>query len=88
GTFTNAQGEFTIEVPKGGKITVSIVGYDTKTIPVTTNYINITLAQNSNQIEEVVVTSLGVKKETKKLGYSVQEVKGADLVKAREVNPV
>jgi hypothetical protein len=36
----------------------------------------------------VVVTALGVRKETKKIGYSVQEVKGGELIKAREPNPI
>ena len=35
-----------------------------------------------------MVTALGVKKETKRLGYAVQEIKGQDLVKAREPNPI
>jgi outer membrane receptor protein involved in Fe transport len=35
-----------------------------------------------------VVTALGIRKETKRLGYSVQEVKGSDLLKARESNPI
>ena len=39
-------------------------------------------------MSEVVVTALGIKKEVKRLGYSVQEVKGSDLVKAREPNPI
>jgi TonB-dependent SusC/RagA subfamily outer membrane receptor len=39
-------------------------------------------------VEEVVVTALGIKKEKKKLGYAVQEIQGADLIKAREPNVV
>ena len=40
------------------------------------------------RVEEVVVTALGIKKEKKKLGYAVQEIEGADLVKAKEPNVV
>src|SRR4029078_6486298 len=39
-------------------------------------------------LSEVVVTALGVKKELKKIGYSLQEIKGEELVKARDPNPV
>ncbi len=39
-------------------------------------------------MSEVVVTALGIKKEIKRIGYSVQEVKGEDLVKARDQNPI
>ena len=46
------------------------------------------LQEDTKALSEVVVTALGVKKEIKKIGYAVQEVKGADLVKARDANPV
>ncbi len=36
----------------------------------------------------MVVTALGIKKEVKKIGYAVQEVKGEDLIKARDQNPI
>ena len=49
---------------------------------------NISLASNAKNLSEVVVTALGVKKELKKIGYSVQEIKGEELVKARDQNPV
>ena len=43
---------------------------------------------DTSRVEEVVVTALGIKKEKKKLGYAVQEIQGADLIKAREPNVV
>ncbi|MBS0026504.1 SusC/RagA family TonB-linked outer membrane protein [Chitinophaga sp. 22321] len=46
------------------------------------------LQEDTKALSEVVVTALGVKKEIKKIGYAVQEVKGADLVKARDANPI
>ena len=46
------------------------------------------LTSADQQLTDVVVTALGVRKETKRLGYSVQEVKGSDLTKARESNPI
>ncbi len=48
----------------------------------------IEMEPDTKSLDEVVVTALGVKKETKRLGYAVQEIKGADLVKAREPNPI
>jgi TonB-dependent SusC/RagA subfamily outer membrane receptor len=48
----------------------------------------VSVEQNQNMLNEVTVTALGIKKETKRLGYSVQEIKGSDLVKAREPNPI
>lgn len=47
------------------------------------------LQENDKQLDQVVVTTaLGIKKDVKKIGYAVQEVKGSDLVKARDANPV
>nr|GFC70197.1 hypothetical protein [Tanacetum cinerariifolium] len=48
----------------------------------------VTLATDNKQLDEVVVTALGVKKETRKIGYAVQEVGGEDLIKARDPNPI
>ncbi|MBO9727991.1 MAG: SusC/RagA family TonB-linked outer membrane protein [Chitinophaga sp.] len=53
-----------------------------------TNNLLMRLQEDTKALSEVVVTALGVKKEIKKIGYAVQEVKGADLVKARDANPV
>jgi TonB-dependent SusC/RagA subfamily outer membrane receptor len=48
----------------------------------------VALDAEARNLDEIVVTALGVKKEVKRLGYSVQEIKGAELVKAREPNPI
>lgn len=52
------------------------------------NNLMMRLHEDTKGLNEVVVTALGVKKEIKKIGYAVQEVKGTDLVKARDANPV
>lgn len=54
----------------------------------TGNNLLMRLQEDTKALGEVVVTALGVKKEIKKIGYAVQEVKGADLVKARDANPI
>jgi TonB-linked SusC/RagA family outer membrane protein len=87
-TTSSATGTFSIAAAKGSQLTVSFVGYSSRKIAVTSAELTISLNPSADQLSEVVVTGLGVKRETKKLGYSVQEVKGADLVKAREVNPI
>ena len=46
------------------------------------------ILDTENSLNEVVVTGLYIKKETKRLGYSLQEIKGEDLVKARDPNPI
>jgi TonB-dependent SusC/RagA subfamily outer membrane receptor len=85
---TNATGVFTINAAKGSSLVVSVVGYQDKQVVVGSGNLTIELTATTAVLGDVVVTALGVKKEIKKLGYSVQEVKGSDLVKAREPNPV
>jgi len=88
GTATNVDGEFSINAVKGVKINITGTGYESIVVTADDQFMAITLNAGSKQLDEVVVTALGIKKETKKIGYSVQEVKGSDLLKARESNPV
>jgi len=89
-TKTNKEGEFTLSIAKAGNVQISYVGFTTKVVAINSsvNDLFVVLQKQEQSLSEVVVTGLGVKKETKKLGYSVQEVKGSDLVKAREPNPI
>ena len=88
GTTTDQQGDFKLGVLKGEKLTFSFSGYQEQVVTATDNFLNIVLSPIAQQLAEVVVTALGVKKEVKRLGYAVQEVKGEDLVKARDPNPI
>lgn len=89
GVSTDAKGMFTVMAAKGDVLNITYVGYALQTVTVNgTDLITVQLVQGNSQMSDVVVTALGVKKETKRLGYSVQEVKGSDLLKARESNPV
>jgi len=87
GTATNSRGEFTIDAIRGDVLVISYVGYEKKEITIG-NSTNIAISLNAadQQLTEVVVTALGIKKEKKALGYSVTEVKGNELTQAREVN--
>lgn len=86
---TSLQGEFEIATSVGDQLTFSYVGYKSQSVTVTgNNFLEVFLAPGDNQLNEVVVTALGIRKETKRLGYSVQELKGKDILKARESNPL
>lgn len=89
GALTDGSGKYAITAPQGAILTFSYVGMSTKeaTIGEATT-LNITLEDDANQLGEVVVTALGIRREKKSLGYSVQEVKGQTLVEAREPNLV
>ncbi|THU39237.1 SusC/RagA family TonB-linked outer membrane protein [Niastella caeni] len=89
GTSTSADGSFVINAKEGNVLVISGVGYEMKEITITgDDNVTISLNESSTGLSEVVVTALGVKKEVKKIGYAVQEVKGEDLVKARDQNPI
>jgi TonB-linked SusC/RagA family outer membrane protein len=87
GTLTDLDGNFKIELPANKSILlISYIGYKLVELDTnTTSNLVIVLKPDSQSLNEVVITALGIKKEKKRLGYSVQEVKG-DLTKARDPN--
>lgn len=86
GTSTNANGEFTISAEKGQTLVISGVDYGSQEFKITGPSMNVTLTNEAKDLNEVVVTALGIKKEKKALGYAVSEVKGDELTQARSVN--
>ena len=90
GTVTNEAGSFTIVVPTSEEfLLVSSLGFLTQTFSIKgQTIIDVTLTDDPKQLTDVVVTAYGIKKEAKRLGYAAQVVKGADLVKARDANPI
>ena len=87
-TSTNASGNFTINASGNDVIVVSFVGFATIEVPVNgRNDITVSLFRgDGTDLNEVIVTALGIRKESKKLGYSTTSVKPDDLVKNRTTN--
>ncbi|WCT14622.1 SusC/RagA family TonB-linked outer membrane protein [Mucilaginibacter jinjuensis] len=89
GTTTNDGGRFTISAQKGQTLTVKFLGYKEQEIVIgAENTLAIQMKPEGKNLNEVVVTALGVKKEVKKLGYSQSQIKGDELTTARDVNPL
>ena len=88
GTATDSDGKFTLAVTSESSVLVfSFIGYKTQEIAVNgRTVVDIVMEQDVTALSEVVVTALGVQKEVKSLGYSVQSVKGESVTKAREPN--
>jgi len=88
GTTTDTGGRYTISMPDGSSVLVfSFIGYASQEIEVgTKTSIDISLAEDVQQLSEVVVTALGVERSTKALQYSVSEVNGSKFTEARENN--
>ena len=93
GTVANNQGEFVITGITAGsyKLQITAVGYQTETRDVVIRdneeaTISIQLQESSRELENVVVTALGISRKERSLGYSTQEVKGDNLTFTKEQN--
>ena len=93
GTFsaavTNVEGQYQIVAGNNAVLIFSYIGYESQEIQVNNRTsIDVVLMISQLKLQEIVVTALGIPKEKKALGYSVQEVKGASLEKAKEPNVI
>ncbi|WP_111629891.1 SusC/RagA family TonB-linked outer membrane protein [Larkinella arboricola] len=88
GTNTDGSGRYRIAVPDDNAVLVfSYIGYTAQEIVVgTQSVINVKLNPGDVNLNEVVVTALGVSKEARTLGYAVTTVDGTALTRARETN--
>ena len=79
GVTTDFDGNFSINVAEGQTLEFSFVGYETAAVAVGAgNVINVTLSLGT-QLEEVIVTSLGITREKRALGYAVSEVDNTQI---------
>ena len=79
GVTTDFDGNFSINVAEGQILEFSFVGYETAALAVGAgNVINVTLSLGT-QLEEVIVTSLGITREKRALGYAVSEVDNTQI---------
>src|SRR5665213_1874019 len=88
GTSTNRDGNFSLDVPSNSKILVTFVGYQSIELNASQKDFNIQLTPAMQQLNEVVVTATGIRKEAKRLGYAIQTIDAASLTKAREADPL
>jgi len=88
GTITDGNGNYKLSVRNQDDIlVVSFIGYLAQELPVgSKGFINFQLQPNQNQLNEVVVTALGIEREEKALGYATQTVSGESLTNARSNN--
>jgi TonB-linked SusC/RagA family outer membrane protein len=88
GTISDYNGDFSFLIPSSADtILFSFIGYVTQRLPFQDNSIfHVLLEPESIQLNDVVVTALGIRREKKSLGYSVQEIDNESLNNSREVN--
>ena len=86
GTITNLDGEYSLKVSPGATLVFSYIGYKTQEIRVSANTnINVTLAEDAEQLQEVVVVGYGVQKKSSLTG-SVASVSSKEIVKQLSSN--
>nr|WP_199083266.1 TonB-dependent receptor plug domain-containing protein [Pedobacter sp. ASV19] len=87
GTQTDTNGQFSLNAKQGDVLVISYLGYVSQEITVgSTKTINVTLANDNQQLQEVVVTALGIKRSEKSITYSSQQIKGDELTKVKSTN--
>ncbi|MEO8534089.1 MAG: SusC/RagA family TonB-linked outer membrane protein [Flavobacterium sp.] len=80
-------GMYVIQASKNDVLLFSYIGFKTKAVTVTDeNQLNVSLVDDAQNLNEVVVTALGIKRQKKELGYAVQDVKGDQLSKVITTN--
>jgi TonB-linked SusC/RagA family outer membrane protein len=87
GTTTGADGTYKISVSDGTALVFSFVGYKQQTVSVgSQSVINISLASDASELNEVVVTALGLTRTKNSLPYAAQQIKGDELTRVRSGN--
>lgn len=90
GTTTGIDGDFALTVPASvdnPELSVSFIGYETRVVPIgSRTTFDITLSNSSIEVEQVVVTALGIKRAEKALSYNVQQVNSDAITANKDAN--
>ncbi len=82
---TESNGSFTIKGKTGQSITVSVIGYESVTLPISGSALVINLKPTSSELDEVVV-AMDMKRNSRELGFSHQKVSGAEVQETQREN--
>ena len=86
-TITDGSGKFSVNATEGDVLSVQFMGYKTQNVTVSKSSVyDIILKPDSEQLSEVIVTALGMKREKRSLGYAATEVTGEDLNNVQNSN--
>ena len=89
GTNSSANGQFTVSASTNSILEFSMIGYTSKSVTVgNQSTLKVVLDVDSRQLQEVVVTALGIKKDIRRIGVAIQSVDGSSTIKAREPNAI
>ena len=83
GTVTDMDGNYSLNADSKDVLVFSFVGYKTKEVAIKgKNKINVTLEVDSQTLDDVVVTALGIKRQKRELGYATEEIGGELIAKS------
>ncbi|MBV6643956.1 MAG: SusC/RagA family TonB-linked outer membrane protein [Cyclobacteriaceae bacterium] len=90
GTTTDLDGNYRLSVPEeGGTLVFSFIGLVAQEIEIgSRSVLDVSMDSDVQQLSEVVVTALGIERESRDIGYAISAVDGEELVKSRETNIV
>lgn len=89
GSVSDIDGKFAVEAAQGYTLQISFIGYRTTEVKVTgESFYVVTLKDDAQALNEVVVTAMGIKKDRKSLGYAVEDIDSEELMRNKSVNPI
>src|SRR5450432_1815501 len=89
GTSSGLDGKFSIPANQGDILVISGIGFKQQEDVIgTENVVDIRVATNSKNLNEVVVTATGIRKDSKRIGYAIQTIDASKLTQAREADPL
>ncbi|WP_439695074.1 SusC/RagA family TonB-linked outer membrane protein [Mucilaginibacter sp. AW1-7] len=87
GTQTNAAGKFSLSVSPGAVLSFSFIGYAAQEVAVgSKSSFDVVLLSSNSQLNEVVVTALGIQRQAISVGYSTSKVSGKDITQAKPIS--
>ncbi len=88
GTATDVEGKFSIKAAQGSTLVVTYIGSKPTEVQVTGSVVNVKVADGTTNLDEVVVTALGIKKDKKSLGYAVDDLSSEELMRNKSTNAI
>ena len=86
GTITDFDGNFSLSISSTSTLELSYIGYKTLQLDAKSNMGKIVMKEDTEILDEVVVTALGIKRSQKALSYNVQEVKNDAITTVKDAN--
>lgn len=84
GTATDVDGKFSIKAAQGSTLVITYIGSKPTEVKVTGSVVNVKVADGTTNLDEVVVTALGIKKDKKSLGYAVDDLSSEELMRKHQ----